>query len=62
MTEDRLVGGWLLLTVAEDPGGTGAARLRQRLLESSDGHRCLVLDLAAVDGSTPPAWACSSAH
>jgi len=32
MTEDRLVGGWLLLTVTEDLVGAGAGRLRQRLL------------------------------
>ncbi len=35
MTEDRLVGGWLLLTVTEDLVGAGAARLRQRLLVNS---------------------------
>jgi len=34
MTEDRLVGGWLLLTATEDLVGAGAARLRQRLLDS----------------------------
>ncbi len=35
MTEDRLVGGWTLLTVIEDLVGAGAARLRQRLLVNS---------------------------
>jgi anti-anti-sigma factor len=50
MTEDRLVGGWLLLTVTEDLVGAGAARLRQRLLVNSPArHRYLVLDLSAVD-------------
>ncbi len=50
MTEDRLVGGWLVLTVTEDLAGAGADRLRQRLLDSSSaGHRYLVLDLTAVD-------------
>ncbi len=49
MTEDRLVGGWLLLTVTEDLVGAGAGRLRQRLLYSPAGHPCLVLDLTAVD-------------
>ncbi len=49
MTEDRLIGGWLLLTVNEDLVGAGIGRLRQRLLDSSAGHRCLVLDLTAVD-------------
>jgi len=49
MTEDRVVGGWLLLTITEDLVGAGVGRLRQRLLDSSDGHRYLVLDLTAVD-------------
>jgi len=49
MTEDRLVGGWLLLTVTEDLVGAGVGRLRQRLLDSSTGHPYLVLDLTAVD-------------
>jgi len=49
MTEDRLVGGWLLLTVTEDLVGAGVVRLRQRLLDSSAGHPYLVLDLTAVD-------------
>ncbi len=50
MTEDRLVGGWLLLTVTEDLVGAGAGRLRQRLLVNAPaGHRYLVLDLSAVD-------------
>ncbi len=49
MTEDRLVGGWLLLTATEDLVGAGVGRLRQRLLESSAGHLYLVLDLTAVD-------------
>jgi len=49
MTEGRLVGGWLLLTVTEDLVGAGVGRLRQRLLDSSAGHRYLVLDLTAVD-------------
>ena len=50
MTEDRLVGGWLLLTVTEDLVGAGAGRLRQRLLVNSLArHRYLVLDLSAVD-------------
>jgi len=50
MTEDRLVGGWLLLTVTEDLVGAGAGRLRQRLLVNSPArHRYLVLDLSAVD-------------
>jgi anti-sigma B factor antagonist len=48
-TEDRLVGGWLLLTVTEDLIGAGVGRLRQRLLNSPAGHRHLVLDLTAVD-------------
>ncbi len=48
MTEDRLVGGWLL-TVTEDLLGAGAGRLQQRLLYSPAGHPCLVLDLTAVD-------------
>ncbi len=48
MTEDRLVGGWLL-TVTEDLVGAGAGRLHQRLLYSPAGHPCLVLDLTAVD-------------
>ncbi len=49
MTEDRLVGGWLLRTVTEDLVGAGAARLRQRLLDSPAGHPGVVLDLTAVD-------------
>jgi len=49
MTEDRLVGRWLLLIVTEDLVGAGVGRLRQRLLDSSAGHRYLVLDLTAVD-------------
>ncbi len=49
MTEDRLVGGWLLLIVTEDLVGAGVGRLRQRLLDSSAEHRYLVLDLTAVD-------------
>ncbi len=49
MTEDRPVGGWMLLTVTEDLVGAGVDRLRQRLLNSSAGHRYLVLDLTAVD-------------
>jgi len=49
MTEDRLVGGGLLLTVTEDLVGAGVGRLRQRLLDSSAGHRYLVLHLTAVD-------------
>jgi len=49
MTGDCLVGGWLLLTVTEDLVGAGVGRLRQRLLDSLDGHRYLVLDLTAVD-------------
>ncbi len=49
MTEDRLVGGWLLLIVTEDLVRAGVGRLRQRLLDSSAGHRYLVLDLTAVD-------------
>ena len=49
MTKDRRVGGWLLLTVTEDMVGAGVGRLRQRLLDSSAGHRYLVLDLTAVD-------------
>ncbi len=49
MTEDRLIGGWLLLTVTEDLVGAGVGRLRQRLLDSSAGRRYLVLDLTAVD-------------
>ena len=49
MTEDRLVGGWLLLSVTEDLVGAGVGRLRQRLLDSSAGHSYLVLDLTAVD-------------
>ncbi len=49
MTEDRLVGGWLLLTVTEDLVGAGVGRLRQRLLDSSAGHPNLVLDLTAID-------------
>ncbi len=39
MTEDRLVGGWLALIVTEDLVGAGVGRLRQRLLDSSAGHR-----------------------
>jgi len=49
MTKDRLVGGWLLLTVTEALVGAGVGRLRQRLLDSSAGHPYLVLDLTAVD-------------
>ncbi len=49
MTEDCLVGGWLLLTVTEDLVGTGVGRLRQRLLDSPAGRLYLVLDLTAVD-------------
>ncbi len=50
MTEDRLFGGWLLLTVTEDLVGAGVGRLRQRLLvDFLAGHRYLVLDLTAVD-------------
>jgi len=43
MTKDRLVGGWLLLTVTKDlvGAGAGAGRLHQRLLDSPAG---------------PPAW------
>jgi len=37
--------------------GAGVGRLRQRLLDSSAGHRYLVLDLPRWTGSTPPAWA-----
>jgi len=37
MTEDCLVGGWLLLTVTEDLVGASAGRLRQRLLDSPAG-------------------------
>jgi len=42
------VGGWLL-AVTEDLLGAGAGRLQQRLLYSTAGHPCLVLDLTAVD-------------
>ncbi len=49
MTEDLLVGGWLLLTVTEDLVGAGAGRLRQRLLYSPGWAPYLVLDLTAVD-------------
>jgi len=49
MTEDRLVGGWRVLTVTEVLVDAGVGRLRQRLLDSSAGHRYLVLDLTAVD-------------
>jgi len=49
LTEDRLVGGWLLLIVTEDLVGAGAGRLRQRLLDSPAVHPYLVLDLTAVE-------------
>ncbi len=49
MTEDRQVGGWLLFSVTEDLVGAGVGRLRRRLLDSSAGHLCLVLDLTAVN-------------
>ena len=48
VTEDCLVGGWLLLTVTEDLVGAGVGRLRQRLLDSPAGRLDLVLDLTAV--------------
>ncbi len=62
MTEDRLLGGWLLLTVTEDLVGAGVGRLRQRLLDSSVGHRYLVLDLTAVDRIDPTGLGCWSAR
>ncbi len=35
MIKDRLVGGWLFLTVNEDLVGAGVGRLHQRLSDSS---------------------------